>query len=973
MLDRIFEIIQKEDKKNPLTDEQIAALLNIKREDVTQFRLKNNIPDSRERRKPYLLEDLKKIIEEDPSISDRNLTKKLNLLGYNISRFVVSQLKKEILKEIKVERKVYLKNFVPEEDVESQKEEILSFKDIIGSEGSLKAQISLAKAAVLYPPHGLHTLIVGPPGAGKSQLAEAMYNFAVESGRFKEGAPFVVFNCADYADNPQLLMAQLFGYVKGAFTGADTEKRGLVEKANGGILFLDEVHRLPSEGQEILFYLLDKGKFRRLGETESTREAQIMLIAATTENPESALLLTFRRRIPVLIELPSLSERPPHERYEIIYNFFTKESVRLNKTIVIKKEALRALMLYECPGNLGQLRSDIQVACAKSFLASLGSKSSSLVVDVSDLPNHVKMGLFRLNKREPEIERYLGEDLVVYPDKKVKIFPKEDRYMLPDEIYQFIEERFIDLKRQGLTKEEIDKILSKEMEIELKKFAASVKTSISISKKELVNVVGEKIVNAVEKAYEIARRSFKNLEDNLFYSLAIHLSATYERILSGKPIFNPQLENIIREYPLEYSTAKIMAKEINKELGIELPEEEIGFIAMYLKTFSGEKPVEEGRVGVIVLTHGHVASSMAEVANRLLGVNHAIGIDMALDEKPEKVLERTIEVVKRIDEGKGSIILVDMGSLVTFGEIITKRTGIPTRVVARVDTVMVLEAVRRAIIPETTLDEIADAIDSEKSYVGKVETLFDKKPSKAIVTVCITGEGTALKIKKYIEDLIPELKENYKVIPVGMLRQEDIAKEIEKIRKENDVAAFVGTINPGIESIPFISVEEVLKGDGVEKIKKIIGLKKENPLKEVIDEELIFLDVDAFVKSDVIDLLAEKLYEKGYVDDRFLLSVYKREAMGATILNDGIAIPHGYPEHVIKPAIAIAKLKEPIYWEKDLMADLVFMIALKEESNNYLSWLNKLVLNKEIVQKLKKTKTSMEIKKIIVNFTNHDD
>jgi mannitol/fructose-specific phosphotransferase system IIA component (Ntr-type) len=308
-----------------------------------------------------------------------------------------------------------------------------------------------------------------------------------------------------------------------------------------------------------------------------------------------------------------------------------------------------------------------------------------------------------------------------------------------------------------------------------------------------------------------------------------------------------------------------------------------------------------------------------------------------------------------------------MGSLVTFGEIITKRTGIPTRVVARVDTVMVLEAVRRAIIPETTLDEIADAIDSEKSYVGKVETLFDKKPSKAIVTVCITGEGTALKIKKYIEDLIPELKENYKIIPVGMLRQEDIAKEIEKIRKENDVAAFVGTINPGIESIPFISVEEVLKGDGVEKIKKIIGLKKENPLKEVIDEELIFLDVDAFVKSDVIDLLAEKLYEKGYVDDRFLLSVYKREAMGATILNDGIAIPHGYPEHVIKPAIAIAKLKEPIYWEKDLMADLVFMIALKEESKEYFMYLYHVLTDQNSINKLKGARNPDEVREILTS------
>ena len=61
--------------------------------------------------------------------------------------------------------------------------------------------------------------------------------------------PFVTFNCADYFNNPQLLLSQLFGHVKGAFTGADTDKIGLVEKANGGILFLDEVHRLPPDGQ----------------------------------------------------------------------------------------------------------------------------------------------------------------------------------------------------------------------------------------------------------------------------------------------------------------------------------------------------------------------------------------------------------------------------------------------------------------------------------------------------------------------------------------------------------------------------------------------------------------------------------------------------------------------------------------------------------------------------------------------------
>lgn len=105
---------------------------------------------------------------------------------------------------------------------------------------------------------------MGGSGVGKSELAECMYEFSVLSGVKSKDAPFIVFNCADYAENPNLLIAQLFGVIKGAYTGANSDKEGLVEKANGGILFLDEIHRLPSEGQEILFYLIDKGKYRRL-------------------------------------------------------------------------------------------------------------------------------------------------------------------------------------------------------------------------------------------------------------------------------------------------------------------------------------------------------------------------------------------------------------------------------------------------------------------------------------------------------------------------------------------------------------------------------------------------------------------------------------------------------------------------------------------------------------------------------------
>ncbi|OXT05987.1 transcriptional regulator [Thermoanaerobacterium thermosaccharolyticum] len=972
MVDEIVKIIENEDKKNPLTDEKIASILKINREEVTQYRLENGIPDSRERRKPYLYEDAKKILSEDREISDRKFTKRLNDLGYDISRFAASQIKKEILSsEVMVADNVKGNDDGKDDEI-SRESDLMSFKEIIGYDGSLKTQISQAKAAILYPPHGLHTLILGPSGVGKSQLAESMYNFAIESGMLKSDSPFIVFNCADYADNPQLLMSQLFGYVKGAFTGAESSKAGLVEKADGGILFLDEVHRLPSEGQEILFFLLDKGRFRRLGETDSERQANIMLIAATTENPESSLLLTFRRRIPMVIELPPISERPHTERFEIIKFFFKKEAFRINKPIKLKPDALRALMLYDCPGNIGQMRSDIQVACARGFLKTLDSKADTITINLSDLPNHVRMGLLKVSKREPYIEEYADKDVIIYPNKISKLLPKEDRYMLPDEIYQFIEDRFTELKNDGLKREEIYKIVGSQVESELKKFANDIRSRSLVSKRELKEIVGEKILYAVEEAIDIAKENYKNIKDNLFYALAIHLSAAYERIKSGKSIFNPQLESVKREYVREYVVAKKMVERINKILNIELTDDEVGFVAMYLRTFSANESGNKGNVAVIVLTHGHVACGMADVANKLLGVNIAHGIEMALDESPEVALKRTIEVVKKVDEGKGCIILVDMGSLITFGEIITKRTGIPTRTIGRVDTVMVLEAVRRAVIPDTTIDDIANALDENKSYVGHVEGVKDSnKLPKAIITICITGEGTALKIKKYIEDKIPEIKNRLKIIPVGLFSERELDAEINKIRSKNNIQAFVGTIDPKISDIPYISVEEIMNGEGLIKLRNLIGIdvEAESRLKEILDDDLILFDMDVSMKSDAIDKMVELLEEKGYVDEKFILSVYKRESMGATWMKGGVAIPHGDTKYVTRPAIAIAKLKEPIYWEGDFKTDLIFMLALKEDAKDYMLDLYKVLSNEAILKDLEKAKSSREIKEIILRNT----
>ncbi|KHO62087.1 transcriptional regulator [Thermoanaerobacter sp. YS13] len=329
----------------------------------------------------------------------------------------------------KVKEEMLLKDLIDFLHLRKGKE--CAFENIIGHDGSLKGQIEQAKAAVLYPPYGLHTLIIGPPGSGKSFFAEMMYKFSLQNGRV---GPLEVLNCADYYNNPQLLMSHLFGHVKGAYTGADVDKIGLVEKADKGILFLDEVHRLPPEGQEMLFYLIDKGVYKRLGDTVE-RRANLMIIAATTEKPGSFLLKTFMRRIPVVIQLTSFEERPLEEKIEMIIHLFKEEAKRLNLNIVVRPEVISLFLSLQYEGNIGELKSLLQLICSKAFLMNYGTKRNFLKIDLTLLPqNYLKLGL---NDRV-----VFDKFLIISPEKEKKI----DRY----DFYEFIAMKYHELKERGI-------------------------------------------------------------------------------------------------------------------------------------------------------------------------------------------------------------------------------------------------------------------------------------------------------------------------------------------------------------------------------------------------------------------------------------------------------------------------------------------------------------------------------------------
>ncbi|TDX37572.1 sigma 54 modulation protein [Halanaerobium congolense] len=695
-----------------------------------------------------------------------------------------------------------------------------------------------AKAAILYPPNGLHTLLLGETGVGKSMFAELMYNFAVEEEVISSDAPFIKFNCADYTDNPQLLMGQLFGVKKGAYTGAEKDSKGFIKNADGGILFLDEIHRLPPQGQEMLFTFIDNGFFRKLGDTDEIIEADVKIIAATTEPPGSYLLKTFQRRIPMVIELPALSDRSLIERFQLIKYFIKQEQKRIGKDIYIYKNALKSFLLYDCTNNIGQLKSDIQLACAKAFLnfkSKQKNKSSCLKIGQEELPYHVKKGIMNLPNKREELDELIKNrgNLISFKENGSKTEQRQkDKKNKDYQFYDVIEDKMNTLEDNGLPQEEINQILNIDIEKHFKNYIGDL--SANFKKSKIEKIVGEDIVSLVQEILDLAKnRLDRSYDEKIYYGLALHLKRSIARIRNDNKIYHPNLNEIRSEHSQEFITAMEIATIIDQKFSIKTPLDEIGYISMFLT----EKPYNYGetdvnKVGILVVMHGKsTASSMTEVVNNLVGEEHAVAVDMPLEMSPNEAYKKAKAKAKEIDNGSGIIVMVDMGSLNSFGGMIAEETGIKTETITMVSTPTILEASRKAVLG----DSFADIIESVNEIGGEsyqqnfeVETERDNNLSSsettnknlddfAIVTACYTGEGAARELKNIIEN---NLNSNlsYRIINLSLMEDNNLEKEIKKLEKEYNILAVVSTMPLELESVPYISALDILGQDGIEKL-----------------------------------------------------------------------------------------------------------------------------------------------------------
>ncbi len=240
------------------------------------------------------------------------------------------------------------------------------FENIIGRSAAIQGVLAQVSQAAQSESS---VYIEGKSGTGKELIAKTLHMCSARS----EG-PFVAINCAAIPET--LLESELFGYTKGAFTGADRNRKGLLAEAHGGTFFLDEISEMPLSMQVKLLRALEERTFYPLG-SRTTVVVDIRIIAASNKNLEAEIQKgTFREdlyyRIHVIpIKLPTLKERK--EDIPLLAKHFLEKYARTmeKKISGFTSAAMRKLMTYEWPGNVRELENTVECAVAMSEVSQI--------------------------------------------------------------------------------------------------------------------------------------------------------------------------------------------------------------------------------------------------------------------------------------------------------------------------------------------------------------------------------------------------------------------------------------------------------------------------------------------------------------------------------------------------------------------------------------------------------------------------
>ncbi len=365
--------------------EQALWLIDSQTIDVVLFDL--NLPDAG---RPDILREIKHrrpdieviVVSGNATVDSAVLAMKNGAYDYMAKPFGLRELK-HLLERVEAHLKLKVENRRLSERIKSDK----GFGNIIGRAPEMdKLYRIIGKAAQSAHP----VLILGESGTGKEMVARAIHY----SGPSR-GGPFVPVDCGSLV--PTLIESELFGYAKGAFTGAMQSKEGLLAIAHGGTVFLDEVGELPIDLQAKLLRALQEKEIRPVGSTKQV-PINVRILAATNRDLEQAVDQgEFRRDLYFRLNVLSLRIPPLRERREDIPLLAKTLLARVSRVSGRKHElsddAMKVLLAYDWPGNVRELENCIERCCAMN---------SGPVIHTADLPSSITGVSAKLANKAPQ-------------------------------------------------------------------------------------------------------------------------------------------------------------------------------------------------------------------------------------------------------------------------------------------------------------------------------------------------------------------------------------------------------------------------------------------------------------------------------------------------------------------------------------------------------------------------------------------
>lgn len=705
------------------------------------------------------------IHDEFPKITTRFLSEKLKMQRTNISS-ILNQLVNEG-KLVKYNGRPVLYQLADENA--SGNGDV--FEQLVGYDSSLKEAIASAKAAVLYPEGNPTILITAKHGSGVSHFAKTVFRFAQASGKLKTRAPWILWDCKTLFDDQDKFQEIFLG---------DHEKEGILKKASGGMLILDNIDVVSERNLDWLLAFLRGEKIQGQDEWAWQKDYHCITIFSTMKDTNEMMLNLLRGRMDFRISLPSLEERSIEERFLILQKFFKEEAKAMDRMIEVDTSILHALLLYEVTDDIKGLKNDIHTGCANSYVRSYNTGNKTIVLLMSDFPNYVRKGIMYYRSYKNKIDEMIknGCKYTFYKNQMLR-----DNKTAKKDIYQSIDARKRDLERHALTEEEINMAVSNQLESEFEEYFEQLCERVD-SMDTLNKMVSEKLISLTRKfLLKAAEQLSCKFSKEIFCGICLHVNSCLIKVSKKQRISNEEIARLLSKYPMHYELVKEFQEELGKEFNVKLNVDDLIFLMMFL--LEAKKDVDESKVVTLIAMHGsHAASSIAAVVNVLSDDSKVQAFDMDLDKNVRIVYEELKEKIIKIDQGKGILLIYDMGSIHTMAESIAQETKIAIRCVEVPITLVGIAGSSKAAEMKT-LDEVADYLQDNFSGLQyfRAKPMPEMKPeiekNEEIIEQVMeesSQEESINEVFEYLGDQFPQfdidLMKNYLLVIIGQIEHE---------------------------------------------------------------------------------------------------------------------------------------------------------------------------------------------------------